>query len=256
MNSPIKWVGGKRREIKYFEKYIPNFEVYVEPFFGGGALFWHLKPNKSEINDINYDLINFYKVLKNNPEELYKSLQTHMLSKEYFSKMVCKLNNKDFDSDLERASIFYYLNKTSFSGKWRVNSKGEFNSSYGYYTKEYFKNIDLNCSNKLKNTIISNDDYDNILIKYKYDDSAFIFLDPPYLDCDTFYTETQEFKTIYLNIFKHMKNDKSKIMLIVKENDFINVLFKEFMKDKYIVNYTHNSKSNKKSHKHLIITNY
>jgi len=70
LNSPIKWIGGKRREIKYFEKYIPEFKTYVEPFVGGGALYWHLQPKQAIINDINEHLINFYLVLKNNYDEL------------------------------------------------------------------------------------------------------------------------------------------------------------------------------------------
>lgn len=72
MKSPIKWTGGKRKEIPYFIPYIPHdFNIYIEPFFGGGALFWHIKPKQAVINDINQDLMNFYKVLRDN----YDSLQ-------------------------------------------------------------------------------------------------------------------------------------------------------------------------------------
>ncbi|WP_051654761.1 DNA adenine methylase [Persephonella sp. IF05-L8] len=61
MKPLIKWTGGKYREIKYFQEYIPrNFERYIEPFFGGGGVFFHLEPQKAEVNDISKDLMQFY----------------------------------------------------------------------------------------------------------------------------------------------------------------------------------------------------
>lgn len=255
MNSPIKWVGGKRKEIKYFKKYIPEFNTYVEPFVGGGAVFWELCPESAVINDVNEHLINFYNVLKNNPKELYESLQDMKLEKEYFKYIVRKLNNKEYNDNVEQASIFFYLNKTAFSGKWRVNSKGEFNSSYGYYKTENFKKLDTNCSNALINTSIENKDYKDIINRYKYDESAFIFLDPPYLECDSFYTSDQNFENIYVHVRDFLVDAKCKVMMVVKENDYINDLFKEYIIDRYNINYRHNAKS-QKIHTHVVIANY
>ena len=78
MKSPIKWVGGKSREIKYIEKHIPQyFDEYCEPFLGGGALYWYLNPRIAYLGDTNEELINFYKVIKDNPKELEKEIQKH-----------------------------------------------------------------------------------------------------------------------------------------------------------------------------------
>ena len=60
----IKWPGGKAREIKYLEKYIPSYDRYIEPFFGGGAMFFYLRPPKAMINDISSDLMEFYQLVK------------------------------------------------------------------------------------------------------------------------------------------------------------------------------------------------
>lgn len=125
MNSPIKWVGGKRKEIKYFEKYIPNFDIYVEPFIGGEALYWYLEPEKAVINDINENLINFYQVLRDEYSNLSNGVKTYLNNKDFFNSVVNKLNNKEYQNNIEQAEIFYYLNKTAFSGKWRVNSRGK-----------------------------------------------------------------------------------------------------------------------------------
>jgi DNA adenine methylase len=255
MNSPIKWVGGKRKEIKLFEKYIPKFDTYVEPFVGGGALYWYLEPKNAVINDINEHLVNFYEVLRDNYNELYSQLQDMILSKEYFDNIVKRLNNKEYKDKIEQASIFYYLNKTAFSGKWRENKQGKFNSSYGYYDKENYKKLDNTYSKLLNRTEIYNTDYKTILDKYKNIKNAFVFLDPPYLDCDSFYTANQQFDNIYKYIFDFMKDCKCKIMLVVKETEYINDLFKDYIVDSYNINYRHNAVS-KKIHKHLVITNY
>jgi hypothetical protein len=65
MNPLFKWTGGKRKEIKIFSKYFPSdYETYIEPFFGGGAVYWYLNANKNIINDVDVELTNFLKVIK------------------------------------------------------------------------------------------------------------------------------------------------------------------------------------------------
>lgn len=77
MKPLIKWAGGKSNEIKFIEQIIPPFDRYVEPFFGGGALFFDLEPKKAIINDISTDLIDFYRFLKNG-EALKKELSEYV----------------------------------------------------------------------------------------------------------------------------------------------------------------------------------
>jgi len=255
IKSPIKWVGGKRSEIKCFEKYIPEFETYVEPFVGGGALYWHLKPNKSVLNDINDFLANFYIQLRDNHSALFEKLQSYSNEKEYFKSQVGILNSKTWKDDLEKASLFYYINKTCFSGKWRVNSKGEFNNTFGDYKKDHFKELDGKYHNLLQGTKLRNTDYKNVLDEYISDENAFIFLDPPYLECNTMYTESQDFEEYYKYILYFMRHCKCKVLLIVKENEYLNELFGDLIKEKYDKNYRHNATSTK-IHNHLIITNY
>lgn len=74
MKPLIKWPGGKSGEIKKIEHLIPKYDRYIEPFFGGGALFFHLAPQKAVINDISKSLIDYYKLIKNQDENLYKLL--------------------------------------------------------------------------------------------------------------------------------------------------------------------------------------
>ncbi|WP_179198686.1 MULTISPECIES: DNA adenine methylase [Paenibacillus] len=255
MKSPIKWVGGKRTEIKYFEKYIPQFETYVEPFVGGGALFWNLMPEKAIINDINEDLINFYNVLATKKHELLQILNSYVNTREFYSMIVNKLNNGDYKNNIEQAAIFYYINKTCFSGKWRVNSSGKFNNTYGSYKNNSFQTIAEDCEKVLETTEIYNEDFKIIFDKVQFNKETFVFLDPPYLDCDAMYTADQKFDDIYKYIVYFMNYTNCKVMLVVKSNDYLEKLFNNRIVDRYRINYRHNSTS-KKMYDHLIITNY
>ena len=148
----IKWVGGKTQLIQSIEKALPeDFAkikniTYIEPFVGGGAvLFWILQkyPNitKAIINDINPDLTNAYKTIKETPSELYKFLQIiqdeylpldEEKRKEYYLNKRERFNTKSLDS-IENTALFIFLNRTCFNGLYRVNSKGLFNVPFGRY---------------------------------------------------------------------------------------------------------------------------
>ena len=107
-NTLIKWPGGKSREIKYIENLIPKYERYIEPFFGGGAMFFYLKPKKAVINDISTNLIHFYNLVKENNTEFENFLKSYDTS---FQKLLaacdCRINEiLDTYKNLKRNNIF------------------------------------------------------------------------------------------------------------------------------------------------------
>lgn len=182
----LKWVGGKRQLLKQFrqmnlyppERFNPKIGKYFEPFVGGGAVFFDLLPEKALLSDLNPELINTYKVIKNHVNELINSLKEHKYEKEYFL-MVRAINPKKLSS-IESASRFIFLNRTCFNGIYRVNSSGQFNVPFGKYTNPLIcdeKNLRL-VSKALKNVEIKVQDYKKILKLAKKDD--FIYFDPPY----------------------------------------------------------------------------
>lgn len=114
MNPLIKWPGGKSGEIDKIVKYIPKYDRYIEPFFGGGALFFHLKPNAASINDISGSLIEYYELIKKQDKELYNLLLCYSNS---FSNLL-KLCKSRYDD------IHYIYNMLS-TGQADVDDTGK-----------------------------------------------------------------------------------------------------------------------------------
>ena len=182
----VKWVGGKRQLLKQFrdlglyppENFDPITNTYFEPFVGGGAVFFDLLPETAYLSDLNNELVVTYNVIKNDVENLIKSLKKHKLDKEYFLKI--RAQNPEKLSDLNTASRFIYLNRTCFNGMYRVNSKGGFNVPFGKYNNPLIcdeSNL-RKASKALKNVEIKKQDYKEVLKKAKKGD--FVYFDPPY----------------------------------------------------------------------------
>ncbi|EKD92828.1 MAG: hypothetical protein ACD_28C00322G0002 [uncultured bacterium] len=182
----VKWVGGKRQLLKQFrdlglyppENFDPITNTFFEPFVGGGAVFFDLLPETAYLSDLNNELVVTYNVIKNDVENLIKSLKKHKLDKEYFLKI--RAQNPEKLSDLNTASRFIYLNRTCFNGMYRVNSKGGFNVPFGKYTNPLIcdENNLRKASKALKNVEIKKQDYKEVLKKAKKGD--FVYFDPPY----------------------------------------------------------------------------
>lgn len=116
-----------------------TFETYFEPFVGAGAVLFDLQPPRAVINDANEELVNCYRVIQSNPEELIRLADEHegRDSKKYFYKLRSLDRKPGLDSltDVERAARVIYLNKTCFNGLYRVNSSGYFNVPYRNHDK-------------------------------------------------------------------------------------------------------------------------
>ena len=175
----LKWAGGKTQLLNELHKYIPNnFNKYIEPFIGGGAMFFSLNPHESIIADSNEELVITYRQVKDAVEEIIQHLETFEHNEEFY------YNLRSLDpSKLEnsyRAARLIYLNKTCFNGLYRVNKKGQFNVPYGKGNGSFLNEEVLrNASEFLVDTTIINSDYLDVLNEFATV-GDFIFLDPPY----------------------------------------------------------------------------
>ncbi len=179
IKPPFKWAGGKNQLLEQFEPLLPKrFDLYIEPFVGSGALFFHLLPSKAVLIDLNFDVVNFYNVVKTNVEELIKDLKKHKNTSEYYYMMRAQDPSKM--SPVERASRFLYLNKTAYNGLWRVNKNGEFNVPFGKYKnpkildEKHLRDV----STVLSDVSVIFGDFSLVLDYAK--PNTFIYFDPPY----------------------------------------------------------------------------
>lgn len=174
----LKWPGGKRWITNEIVKNLPNVERrYIEPFLGGGALFFAMRPSNAIISDINSELIETYKVMRDHPKELREKMLYHQKhhNKEYYYKM----RSMKPRTNLNKASRFLYLNRTCFNGMYRVNKKGEFNVPKGTKDNVVY-DVDLfeQYSDILSNAKIMTADFSSVIDMAEMGD--FIFADPPY----------------------------------------------------------------------------
>jgi len=236
----VKWAGGKRQLIPKMEKYIPNeYKKYIEPFIGGGALFFHLNPPEAILIDNNKELINCYNVIKANLDELVVSLKKHKNNKEYYYEVrEADRNLTEFSnwSDVERASRTIYMNRCCYNGLYRVNSKGFFNVPFGRYKNPRFCDEEnLKAVHEALQTaeIIWGDFEDCLNYANKGD---FIYFDPPYHPLsetanftsytkDNFGKESQE---RLFKVFDELNNRGCKLLLSNSYNKFIIELYKDY----------------------------
>ena len=182
----VKWVGGKRQLLQDLNPLLPKgIRSYCEPFFGGGAVLFHLQPKKAIINDVNIELMNMYSIIRDNVEELIEELSIHKNEEDYFYSV------RDWDRDkahyeslnnVIKAARLIFLNKTCYNGLFRVNSTGEFNAPFGRYKKPNIVNAPVlravSTYLQTNDVVINSTDYYEILKNIPA--SFFVYLDPPY----------------------------------------------------------------------------
>jgi DNA adenine methylase len=283
MKPMIKYRGGKSREIPSFEKYIPrNYDCYYEPFLGGGAVYFYLEPPKAVINDINADVAGFYMDVQKQYDEMrvqldelqrvyeknqadYKELKSKTpelrvenRNEELYYRMRDMFNSKISKEYLDSV-IYYFINKTAYSGMIRYNSLGEYNVPYGRYANFNTNIITREHSELLKNTEILCGDYSVAFEKATSKD--FMFLDPPY-DCVFNDYGNLEFaegfnEDEHRRLANDFKNLECKALMVIGKTPLTEELYGEYIRDEYFKSYAVNIRNRFKSDsKHIVVMNY
>ncbi|WP_456419878.1 DNA adenine methylase [Thermovibrio sp.] len=263
----VKWAGGKRQILKHLLFYAPKeFNRYFEPFVGGGALFFELSPKRAVISDLNAELINAYRVIKGQVEELIESLKKHKNNEEYYYR-IRSLKPAEL-SPVERASRFIYLNKTCFNGLYRENSKGEFNVPFGRYKRpKICDEENLRAVSEFLNSVeveILNADYGEVCKRAEAGD--FIYLDPPYIPVSktagfTTYTGGgfgEEDHRKLAEVFRELSEKGCFVMLSNADHPLIRELYRDFKLIEITTNRAISCKRSKRkgSGRELLIMNY
>ena len=283
MNPVLKYRGGKSREIPRFLQYIPdNFGRYIEPFLGGGALYFHLEPEVAILNDVNVRLMTFYTQLKNQYplmrqqldalQQLYERNQAAFralkaevdpevrvpnANEELYYQMRALFNHPD-DTYLDGV-LYFFINKTAYSGMIRYNNNGEYNVPFGRYPNFNTRLITQQHSALLQGAQLFTLDYRQIFDMAEPDD--FIFLDPPYdcifndygnIDMMNGFDEDE-----HRRLAADFRNLHCRALMIIGRTELTEELYDGFIYDEYYKSYSVNIRNRFRSDRmHIVVKNY
>lgn len=282
MNTVIKYRGGKSKEIPHFLQYIPqDYDRYIEPFFGGGAVYFYLEPQSAIINDINERLMNFYVQLRDDYPTM--RVQLDELQKRYEEnqaqfKALKSLHpdervpnaNEDLyyhirelfnhpDGTYLDSVIYFFINKTAYSGMIRYNAKGEYNVPFGRYPNLNTRLITQQHSDLLQGAELHNRDYSEIFALAGAND--FIFLDPPYdcvfndygnIEMANGFDETE-----HRRLAADFRNLPCRALMIIGKTPLTEELYGNFIADEYHKSYAVNIRNRfSNDGKHIVVKNY
>jgi DNA adenine methylase len=220
----LKWAGGKTRLLAALRQSLPaRFNRYFEPFVGGGAFFFDLSPKVAVLGDSNPELMNCYKVVRDEPEELIDYISNLRVSGAEFYRL------RELEPDtlpaVTRAARLIYLNKTCYNGLYRVNKQGRFNTPYGRHSN--VKLVDpanlRAASDSLKKVHLLCADFEAVLKTAKKDD--FVYLDPPYVPVGKYsdfkrYTKDQFYEADQERLSEKFRELAGKGCLVLLSNSF------------------------------------
>lgn len=283
MKPMIKYRGGKSKEIPHIIWHIPRFTGrYIEPFFGGGALYFYLEPREAIINDINPKLMSFYCGVRNDYDNLRNELdeieKLYSNNRRNFDELkalhpdervedrneklyyrIRDMYNGLVDKEYSDALLYYFINKTAYSGMIRYNAKGEFNVPFGRYQNINTKLITREHHRLLNRTQLYNCDFEEIFNMACEDD--FMFLDPPY-DCTFSDYGNEEYKdgfseTSHKRLAEAFKNLPCKTLMVIGRTPLTEKLYDGYIIEDYEKKYAVNIRNRfKAGATHIIVANY
>lgn len=258
----LKWAGGKTQMIPSLLEAMPKkFENYIEPFIGGGALFFHLSPKSALIADSNPELISLYRQIANDYEPVLKLLLKMPNHEEFFYKE----REKRFEelSPIQAAARTIYLNRTCFNGLYRVNKSGGFNVPYGRYKDPKIADEQLlkAASQVLSSADIVLGDYKQVLQQYAKKGDL-IFLDPPYLPISQYsdfqrYTKEQFYEDDHHELAAEVKRLSElgcHVLLTNSNHPLVHELYSEFHIEVLSTNRNINSRAGLRKGQDVLVT--
>lgn len=283
MKPMIKYRGGKSKEIPHIMEHIPEYNGrYIEPFFGGGAVFFHLEPEQAIINDINTPLMAFYRGVRDDYQNLRRELdrieaiynenraafdalktlhpdeRVEDRNEELYYEIRNMYNNLT-EKQYSDALLYFFINKTAYSGMIRYNARGEFNVPFGRYKNINTRLVTEQHSELLQRAVLFNQDYSDIFNMSRQGD--FMFLDPPY-DCIFSDYGNVEYRDGFnednhRRLAQDFRNLGCMAMMVIGRTPLTEELYNGMIVDDYGKQYAVNIRNRFKSAaNHIVVTNY
>jgi DNA adenine methylase len=250
MVGPLAYVGGKNRIACRIIRRFPKHTTYVEPFAGGAQVFFHKQPSEIEVlNDLDGEIVNFFRVCQWHHEELIRHLRYCLVSRRLHELL--QAQNPDHLTDVQRAGRFLYLQKTAFGGLITRRSYHYHVVNSPNYNPGRIPESLENAHRRLLRAQIENLPYEEILKRFDRPATLF-YLDPPYWGRKfyRFNFEEQDF----LALRDRLRNLHGKFVLSVNDTPEVRAIFREFSIRKIAVAYTARRNSGPK-YDELLIAN-
>jgi DNA adenine methylase len=251
MIGPLAYIGGKNRLATKIISMLPEHLTYVEPFAGGAQVLFHKQPSNVEVlNDLDFDIVNFFRVCQWHYDELVRYLRYCVISRRLHD--VHLATDPGTLTDIQRAARFFYLQKNSFGGLI-VKQKFHYGVTHpSNYNPERIPEIIERTHKRLQRVQIESLPYEQILEKYDRPTTVF-YLDPPYWERKwyKFNFTAADFQ----NLEQRLRNVEGKFILSLDDRPEVRSLFHQFRLEAVELRYTA-KRDTAVSHKELFISNF
>ena len=227
MKSPLKWVGGKSKLAAQITERIPSHHAYAEVFAGAGWVFFHKRESRVEVlNDINGELISFYRVLQNHLEEFCRQFKWMLSSREFFENFK-KQQEAGGLTDIQRAVRFYYLQRHAFGGNVTGRVFGVSKESPPPVNLMRLETELSEVHFRLSGVTIENLSWDSFIPRYD-SPNAFFYLDPPYYGTEHFYGKDCFNRGEFAKMAAALQKTEGKFLLSLNDCKEIRNIFSAF----------------------------
>ena len=251
MTGPLPYIGGKNRLANQIIRLFPKHSTYVEGFAGGAQVFFHKPASPVEVlNDLDGDIVNFFRVCQRHHEELLRYLRFMLVSRQWFARI--ETENPETLTDIERAGRFLYLQKCAYAGLVRNRRYRCFVAQPPGFNPATLPEILDNTHKRLERVQIESLPYQEIIRHFDRPTTLFYF-DPPYYGLRLYrHNLAHEDFVAMAEVLKRMKG---KFVLSINDAEEIRNIFGKFKSREITLHYTSQRKAGKRFTE-LLITNF
>jgi DNA adenine methylase len=251
MKGPIAYIGGKNRIAKQIIEIFPEHRTYVEVFAGGAQVLFHKEPSSVEVlNDLDGDVVTFFRVCQLHHEELVRYLKFVVISREWFDLL--QVQDPKTLTDIQRAARFFYLQKNAYAGLVRKRKFGYSVAEPSRFNPESVSELIENTHKRLSRVQIERLPYEDILKRYDRPTSLF-YLDPPYFGRKLYNFNFSE--ADFVALAKQLAELQGKFVLSLNEAPEVRRIFHRFHFREIELAYTAQQTAGKRF-RELLIANY
>lgn len=251
--SPLAWLGGKSKLAKQIIQRMPAHTAYVEVFAGAAWVLFNKEPSKVEIiNDINRDLINFYRVVKHHRAAFVDQFSQQLIGRDEFQRMLA--TPSEVLTDIQRAARFYFVCKLSFGAKLTSPSFGVSATGGPRLNLSQLDDDIAQAEARLQRVFVENMSYEKLIQRFDKPTTLF-YLDPPYWGCEDDYGKNIFSREDFVKLSDLLSGVRGKFIVSLNDVKEVRTIFKKFKIESVTTTYTVASKSSCDANE-VLITNF